>query len=171
MSRGCFAPIGYGHISRDILVRTFEGQTEREIGFASLFRRRMLLPSLTMGNTITDTGDVQIEEVSVQKNPDTMVTKIPKNIIFNDGTDIQVKYQKEMVDRMSPYIDDGAGIMFPSPQLGGTKAPNAVIGQIDGRTEASVLMGYVQQDLPWSREIRIRPVLETSLVGGKNEVI
>lgn len=142
-SIGCFVPIGWGHFPKELFVRSLEGEREINLGFGLLFKRRMRFPSLIIGNTLQDDGNNQIDVISVQKQIDNYAVKTPKDIIFDRGTLDGVVRQKEKVDRVSPYIEDSAGIFFPSPDTT-TKTPaNSVIGNVEGRNESHVHLGYV----------------------------
>ena len=148
ISKGCFVPTGLGHFNKHLFVRTLEGDIERSIGSSILNRRKVRIPSIGIGNILKDEGVLEgktapfIDEVSIQKNPDTYAIREPHNIIINRGDDLAVQHQLEKATRSTPYLDHQAGMLYPSPNLE-NPPPNSLIFNIDGKRESSVVGGYV----------------------------
>ena len=118
ISKGCFVPVGLGHFDKHLYLRTLEGEIERTIGSAILQRRKVRIPSIGIGNIIDDHGEPDyIDSISLQKRTDAYVINEPHNIIIDRGKDIAVQHQLERVTRWSPYMDNGAGLLFPSPKI------------------------------------------------------
>lgn len=147
LSKGCFVMRGSGQIDKGIYYQSLEGKIERELGGKLLERNPHVYTSsyVSVGNILKDEGNNYIDQVSVQRNINTLNVRDPKDIKIdrNDGTpDTIVKHMKEQISRSTPYADKDAGIFFPSPKL--TNAPpNSLIFNIDGREEASIIGGYV----------------------------
>jgi len=163
ISRGCFVPIGMGHFDKYLYLRTLEGNIEKDIGYSMLTKKHKKFPSITMGNILKDES-VKTDEfgntvemlpyvdvVSLQKNPKTYSIREPHNIIINRGDDIAIQHQLEKITRSTPYLENEAGLLFPSPKLIGDEGneispPNSLVFNIDGKRESAVVGGYVYGD-------------------------
>ena len=111
ISKGCFVPLGQGHFDKEIYLKSLEGNIEKDIGYSLLKRQKKRLYSVTIGNILTDEGILKddkgnttgtspyIDEISIQKNPDTYAIREPHNIILNRGDDLAVQHQLERATR------------------------------------------------------------------------
>jgi len=146
-SKGCFTPIGMGHFDKILYLRTLEGEIEKYNGFSMLNRRKIRIPSVGIGNILKDEGDNFIDQISIQKNPETYSIREPHNILINRGEDILVQHQLEKITRSTPYLDHNAGMLYPSPMLNEDEPPpNSLIFNVDGKRESAVLGPYVYGD-------------------------
>lgn len=159
MSKGCFVPVGLGHFNKHLYLRSLEGEIEKTLGSAILSRRKVRIPSIGIGNVLVDEGVFKddsgnttgvspyIDSISIQKNPDTYTIREPHNIIVNRGSHVAVQHQIERATRWSPYIDNKAGLQYPSPKLqddnGDVHPPNSLMFYVDGKRESAVMGGYV----------------------------
>ncbi len=148
VSKGCFTPVGMGHFDKSAYLKTLEGDIERHIGYSMLNRRNVRVPSIGIGNIIKDEGYYEfIDQVSIQKNPDTYSITEPHDILINRGEDIPVQHQLEQVNRSTPYLDHNAGLFFPSAKLNeGEPPPNSLIFNVDGKRESAVVGPFVYGD-------------------------
>jgi len=168
ISKGCFVPVGMGHFDKHLYLRTLEGDIEKTIGSSILSRRKVRIPSIGIGNILKDEGVLKdeegsstgispyVDEVSLQQNPKTLSIREPHNIIVNRGDDLAVQYQLERATRSTPYLDNEAGLLFPSPTLD-NPPPNSLIFNVDGKRESAVVGPYVYGD---GREELIIPYKE-----------
>jgi len=163
-SRGCFVPIGQGHFDKFLYLRTLEGNIEKDIGYSRLSITKKRVPSVKIGNIIQDEGDSQfIDIISVQKNPDLYPITEPRNILIDRGDDIAVQHQLEKITRSTPYLDDGAGLLFPSPKLD-NPPPNSLIFNVDGKTESAVIGPYIYGDGRIERDEEGKPTGNMKLI-------
>jgi len=149
ISKGCFTRIGIGTLSKEKYFRTLEGEPEKALGTKMLIDKPYS-HYITLGNIKTDEGDpVFIDEVSVQKNKELYKINEPSDVKIDRGDDVLLlKQTKEKVVRSTPYLDDGSGILFPSPILENdvgfaVRPPNSIIFNVKGKEEASVVGPYV----------------------------
>ena len=163
ISRGCFIPIGQGHFDKSLYLKSLEGNIERDIGYSRLSMTKRNVPSVKIGNIIQDEGDPQfIDIISVQKNPDLYPIREPHNILIDRGDDIAVQHQKEHITRSTPYLDDEAGLIFPSSKLENSP-PNSIIFNIDGKAESSVAGPFIMGDGRIERDEEGKPTGEKTL--------
>jgi len=131
-----------GYLDKHLYLKMLEGSIERDIAYSMLNRRKVRIPSIGIGNILTDEGNEYVDEISIQKNPQTYSITEPRSIIINRGDDLAVQHQLERATRSTPYLDDGAGLLFPSPKLE-NPPPNSLIFNVDGKRESVVVGGYV----------------------------
>jgi len=142
ISRGYFFTLGQVHLNKELYLRLLEGDIEKDIGYSLLTKRKVRIPSIGIGNILTDEGNEYIDSISLQKNPDTYSIREPSNIIINRGDDLAVQHQLEHVGRWTPYADHEAGLFFPSPKLE-NPPPNSLLFNVDGKRESTVAGGFV----------------------------
>jgi len=131
-----------GYLDKHLYLKMLEGSIERDIAYSMLNRRKVRIPSIGIGNILTDEGLEYIDQVSIQKNPQTYSITEPHNIIINRGDDLAVQHQLERATRSTPYLDHNAGLFLPSPKLD-NPPPNSLIFNVDGKRESAVIGGYV----------------------------
>jgi len=146
ISKGCFTRIGLGTLDKELYAKTLEGQPEIMMA-STLFQNKPYSHYLMIGNIIKDSGDpTYIDQISVQKNKELCKVNTPEEIKIDRGDEplSPIFQEKERVSRMTPFADYNAGLLFPIQKLiYGQEPPNAVIGNIKGKEESSVCLGYV----------------------------
>jgi len=144
LSKGCFTKIGEGCLNKTVYLNSLEGDIERDIA-SKLFAQHSPSDYITLGNILKDEGDpVFVDQVSVNKYKPLYKINEPSDIKINrgDDTEFPILQSKENVVRSTPYLDDGAGILFPSPTLEEIP-PNSLIFQVLGKEESPVVGPYV----------------------------
>lgn len=148
VTKACFTSIGSGKIDKKLYLHSLEGP--REIANATyIFAHNQFNSySIGIGNILKDDGNVSwIDEVSVQKDADTLKVRSPNEMVFDRGNEddiSQVVMLKEKIPRSTPYLDHEAGLLFPSPKLEDKKPPpNSIIFNVKDREESSVIGPYV----------------------------
>ena len=165
-SKGCFTPINMGHFPKISYLRTLEGEIEKYNGYSMLNRRKIRIPSISIGNILKDEGETQvIDQISIQKNPLTYSIREPHNILISRGEDILVQHQLERITRSTPYLDYNAGLLFPSSKLNeGESPPNSLIFNVDGKRESAVLGPFVYGDGKIDRDEDGKPTGDPKLI-------
>ncbi len=144
MTKACFYKISYPKFSKWLYYQTLEGKIERYLGLR-LLRENKISHYNTIGNIQSDEGNEYIDEVSVQRNSDEIVTRTPRDVKIDrekDNVETGTIFVKKKVCRSTPYADHEAGLLFPSPKLD-NPPPNSIIHNIEGREEASIVGNYV----------------------------
>jgi hypothetical protein len=163
VSRGCFTEIGSGTVDKRLYFATLEGEYEKS-NAAILLTHNSPSHYFSLGNIIKDTGDLKyIEQVSMQTPLDLEKEMDPTNVKFEDGEDEKLVLLKEQMTRTTPYLDQEAGLLFPSPKLeddegNKIRPPNSIIFNLKGREHMSAVGPYVM-GTNIENEIRI-PVKE-----------
>jgi hypothetical protein len=162
ISRGYFAPIGNGHYPRQLFYQSLEGNIERSISSFLLEEQRISLPSVSIASILIDeavkkneqSGRVTetlpyISSVSLEKHPDRFTLLQPHNVNMNRGDKYKLQHVIEQVSRSTPYLDNKAGLLFPSNQLEDEETkekyepPNSILFNVDGKVSSAVIGPYI----------------------------
>lgn len=136
---GCFAKIGEGRMPIERYVETLQGDMERAKGFNMLTSKKTFSPVM-LGKIKSDgSNSSYIEKTSVTKDIDKYAIKEPKDVVIDVNNPL---YLIERLTRTSPYLEDGAGLLFPSV----TNPANSLIFNPEGRIETAVQGPFVYGD-------------------------
>lgn len=147
LTKGCFTRIGQGTIDKELYFRTLEGTPERILA-TRLLNNPTVSTFVTIGSIIKDEGDPEfVDRISVQRNIESRKVVNPNDVKIDVGDDstIPVVNQKEKVCRTTPYLDDGAGLLFPRTYQD-YNPPNSLIFNIDGKEQSSVVGPFVMNN-------------------------
>jgi len=139
ITKACFVKIGKS-IDKKMYVRTLEGIIERNQGYASLAKYNKY-PSVGLGKILQDNQNsfqAYADIATTSKDTDTEEVKIPRNIKFFPSEGNPQVFEE--IGRTSPYLDNGAGLLFP---VAGENPPNSVILIPNGDIESAVLGPFV----------------------------
>jgi hypothetical protein len=150
LSKGCFTKIGIGTLDKENYLKTLEGQPEKTIA-TKLFINKPYSHYIGLGNILKDQGEIRsIDEVSVQRNKELYKINEPSEVKFDRGDEATspLTQIKERISRSTQYLDDGAGLLFPSSKLEDDEGepivpPNSLIFKVNGKEEASVVGPFV----------------------------
>jgi len=156
ITKGAFIPIGWGHLNKELYVNCLEGDYERNQA-STLLLKPAKYPAVTIGNILEDEGGETVKSVSVQKNPNAYTMKTPNDVVIDRVGEHEVLLQKYNICRTTPYLDNGAGILFPSPYISDEPPPNSILFNINNRGEATVVGPYVYGS---GRDTLVIPVKE-----------
>jgi len=144
ITKGCFIPIGSGKLSKRLFFDSLEGKLERS-NCLKIFNRSKPTYNLRMGLVLSDLGNEEyVDKISVQKNIDLRDLKYPSGVKMDNGdggANTVVMHQKENVNRLYQFLDQNAGLLLPATE--GNPPPNSIIGNVEGREEASIELGKV----------------------------
>jgi hypothetical protein len=156
----CLSQVGAGTVDKNLYIHTLSNEREKHNAGFLLKTRKFNSYSVGIGNILKDDGEASyVDEVSVQKDTNTYQVKSPNNMVFDRGDEDEeskVVSLKERIARSTPYLDNEAGLLFPSVKLD-EPPPNSIIFNVKGREESSVLGPFVMGN--GSDELRI-PVKE-----------
>jgi len=146
MTKCCFSKIGAGRVDKLLYLHTLEGDREKANATYIFSHNQFNSYSIGIGNIIKDEGNqLFVDQISVQKDSDTYKLTNPSEMIFDRGTENEesrLVEVKEQIPRTTPYLDDKAGLLFPSPKLDNTP-PNSIIFNVNDREESSVVGPYI----------------------------
>jgi hypothetical protein len=149
VTKGCFTRIGGGKPDKQLYQNTLEGIHEKDNAAYIFAHNQFNSYSVGIGNILKDEGEtLYVDEVSVQKDTDTLKVRDPTEMVFdrgNEDDESRIVSQKERVARTTPYLDHNAGILFPSVKLD-QPPPNSIIFNIKGREESSALGPFLMNN-------------------------
>jgi len=137
-TKACFIERGES-INHDLYHRSLENAEEREEALM-LFSKTTLFNQIRVGRILDDTGThPYVDVVSIQKDLEQWEKKVPRNVVIE--TD-EAYYELLRVGRTSQYVDNNAGLFFPS--ISDPKnAPNSIIFYVHDRVEEAVMGPFV----------------------------
>lgn len=144
LSKGCFSRIGIGSMDKELYFRTLDGPIEKSLA-TKLLNNNTISHYITIGSILQDEGEAgYVDNISVQKNIENIKVVNPNDTLIDKGEDsaIPVVNQKEKVCRTTPYLDDGAGMLFPRNKQDKIP-PNSLLFNVEGREHASVVGPFV----------------------------
>jgi len=138
LTKGCFVSVGR-RIDKETYFYSLEEKQEISLALRYLFKNVEYNP-IIVGGILEDSGENEyIENVSIQKDIYQYSKKIPRDIILNKNNSI---YTLPRIGRTTPYMDNEAGLFFPSIQ-DPTNCPNSLIFCPYDRIEQAVMGPFV----------------------------
>lgn len=145
VTKACFAEIGSRQIYKERFIQSLD-PGKRESLEASKLLRPTKGVNMMIGNILTDLGENEfIDEISIQKNRKKKNETVPYNIQIDRSEGEEetiVENSLNKVSRLTPYLDENAGLLFPS-QTPSTHPPNCVVGFPEQRIESPVVLGFL----------------------------
>ena len=140
-TKACFIRVGT-HIDKIGYIQCLEGLRETNNAYHYLFR----VPKhhqVKLAKVTKDEGDSTfVDEITLEKSADEYAKKTPRNVVMNTTDPL---FTLPNVGRTTPYLDYGAGLLFPRIK-DVTKAPNQVLLEVEDRVEEAVLGPFVMGD-------------------------